>query len=97
MNGGVSRGESRERESGKRTDQGADAEGRIQESDPGLADVQQVEGHDDEQDRVRPGDEVAGREQREENAQLPFAGDGAKAGERLGHEVRSLGAVRWLG
>ncbi len=61
------RGESRqssEREGRDRPDEGSDAEGGVQESDAGVADVEQLDGHDDEQDRVRAGDERLRREER---------------------------------
>ncbi len=46
-----------EREGRERPDQRSDAEGGVEEPDTGLADVEELEGHDDEQHRVRACDE----------------------------------------
>src|SRR5205823_15122981 len=72
-----------ERRGRERTQQTADPDGRVEEADAGRPRVEQLQRHDDDQDIEHSVDERLRREEPDEEAQAPLAGDRPETGEKL--------------
>src|SRR4029453_17773653 len=78
-----------------RAEQPADAHGRIEEADARLAEIEELEGCDDDQDVQRTRNERLDPVQDHNECEVAVARDGTEAAEELTHEVAFGLTLRW--